>query len=293
VALLVGRPAQALDDPYPTQVVETDRGSVAYWDTGAGEMTVMLVHGLPTSKELWVDVVPLLAGNCRVIVPDLPDFGDARDAHPDTLVHDDRATALEQLRIALGLEHFVLVAHDLGSSVAVCYMGLYGEHVDRLILMSSPVYPDFEEPHVVDLLRNRLVAAPLLNLLPRTLMRRTMHLGLVHDEAWDRYQKRSFIDHYRWPRGKRRLYRSLAWGTPEEMFAGYPDILKQLTVPTLLLQGTEDPWIPREHAHRLHRDVPGASLVLLEGGAHFIPLDLPERVADEIIGFVEGPVVIP
>ena len=69
------------------------------------------------------------------------------------MTHKQRADVLDELRSHLKLETFILVAHDLGASVAMDYMGKYGQHVAQLVLMSPPVYPDFQEPRVVKMVR--------------------------------------------------------------------------------------------------------------------------------------------
>lgn len=272
-----------VDRPYETVWGQTRHGTMAFWDEGQGE-PIVLVHGLPTSKELWVDVIPELQGH-RVIAVDLVDFGESRETTAD-LRHPQRAEALDDLLEGLGLDQVVLVAHDLGSSVAVDYMGAFGDRVSDLVLMSSPVYPDFDEPEVVELVRRPAMGVLLTNLLPRTMYRMTLNMGLVHDDAVDRLQVGSFIEAYRCPPGKQRLLDNLWWGTPEDMFAAYPDILRALPHRSLVLHGAQDPFIPLAHAHRLDSDLADSQLVVIEDGAHFLPLDTPVRVASEILAFL-------
>ena len=138
---------------------------------------------------------------------------------------------------------FTLVAHDLGASVAIDYMGQFGDRVEKLVLMSSPVYPDFEEPAVVDLVRKRWIGMPLLRLMPRVMYRRAIRKGLVHKTTLDAFQMEAFARDYRGVAGKERMWQNLSWGTPSEMFADYPEIMKDIAVPTLIIQGRHDPYI--------------------------------------------------
>jgi pimeloyl-ACP methyl ester carboxylesterase len=39
-------------------------------------------------------------------------------------------------------------------------------------------------------------------------------------------------------------------------------------------------------AHRFHREIPGSRLVVIAGAGHFVVEDAPERVAQEITGFL-------
>jgi pimeloyl-ACP methyl ester carboxylesterase len=47
--------------------------------------------------------------------------------------------------------------------------------------------------------------------------------------------------------------------------------LPEVTAPTLVVHGTEDPMFPPGHAHALAREIPGAELLLLDGVGHQVP----------------------
>jgi pimeloyl-ACP methyl ester carboxylesterase len=47
--------------------------------------------------------------------------------------------------------------------------------------------------------------------------------------------------------------------------------LDQVTIPTLVLHGTDDPFLPYGHAEALASEIPGARLVPLEGAGHQYP----------------------
>jgi haloalkane dehalogenase len=42
------------------------------------------------------------------------------------------------------------------------------------------------------------------------------------------------------------------------------------------------------HAHRFDREIPDAKLVVVEGAAHFVWEDDPERCSGELIAFLDG-----
>ncbi|NJN44554.1 MAG: alpha/beta hydrolase [Anaerolineae bacterium] len=86
--------------------------------------------------------------------------------------------------------------------------------------------------------------------------------------------------------GRAALLRILRWGDPRQEFIDYPRIIRAITVPTLVVQGARDVYIPRKQAIRLRDDIPGANLILIPDGGHFLPIDTPEQVAEAINGFV-------
>jgi pimeloyl-ACP methyl ester carboxylesterase len=59
--------------------------------------------------------------------------------------------------------------------------------------------------------------------------------------------------------------------------------LGEITAPTLVLQGTEDPLFPYGHGEALAAEIPGARLLPLEGVGHEMP---PRAVWDQVIGAI-------
>lgn len=59
--------------------------------------------------------------------------------------------------------------------------------------------------------------------------------------------------------------------------------LGELTTPTLVLHGTEDPLFPYGHAEALAAEIPGAKLVSLEGAGHEMP---PRPVWDQVVSAI-------
>jgi pimeloyl-ACP methyl ester carboxylesterase len=259
-------------------------GRVAYTDTGPGAPTLILLHGLPTAKELWSPVLPHLPAEWRIITYDLLDYGQsAKIGHPIT--HVQRADVLDELRGHLGLDRFVLVAHDLGASVAVDFMGRYGQHVEKLVLVSPPIYPEFPMPAIVRLVRTPGLGEVLVRVAKETLFSIGVTQGLVHKERYTPELRRAFGGAFDGAEGRAALLRNLRWGTPASTFRGYPAILKSIRTPTLIVQGRRDPYIPLAQAERAMRDIPGAKLAIIEDGGHFLPIDTPEAVAARIVDF--------
>ncbi len=102
---------------------------------------VVLLHGFPQSWYEWRHVMPALAKNYTVIVPDLRGFGDS--SKPDT-GYDGKTTAQDiyQLISQLGFNKILLVAHDVGSQTAYSYASAHPNNVSKLVLMDFP-FPGF------------------------------------------------------------------------------------------------------------------------------------------------------
>ncbi|MCP3803496.1 alpha/beta fold hydrolase [Allokutzneria sp. A3M-2-11 16] len=61
------------------------------------------------------------------------------------------------------------------------------------------------------------------------------------------------------------------------------ELLRGLTLPVLVLHGTEDPIVPFEHAEEMARLVPGARLVPLTGVGHEMPRARQGQIVEEIL----------
>lgn len=269
-----------------TRYVDTTLGRVAYTFRPGDEEgpRVMLVHGLPTSRAMWEPVIRALDPRITVAAPDLLDYGDSAKAGPVT--HKQHAATLDRLRAELGWDRYCLAAHDLGSSVAIDVMGAFFGPVDRLVLSSPPVYPDFDEPAVVELVRLPKVGSALLRLCGKAMMRMALRRGLVHKHRLTNALLDALYAPFDSSDGRRALRRVLLWGTPDTFFADYPAIIRSIAVPTLVLQGRQDPYIPRDQVDRLERDIADSRLVFIDDGAHFLPIDTPGQVADQLNRFL-------
>jgi pimeloyl-ACP methyl ester carboxylesterase len=104
---------------------------------GHGE-PVVLLHGWPETWYSWHRVMPDLAKNYTVIVPDLRGLGDS--SKPST-GHDGKTLAedIHQLVTQLGFKTISLVGHDIGTQVAYSYAAAHPTEVKRLAVMELTI----------------------------------------------------------------------------------------------------------------------------------------------------------
>ena len=263
----------------------SSRGRIPYTDTVTGQEILIFMHGLPTSKELFAPLLPHLKSSYRLITFDLNNYGRSEKIRRH-ITHKERADVLDEFRTYLEIESFNLIAHDLGASVAIDYMGQYAPRVRKLVLMSPPVYPDFREPFIVRVTRTPGLGQLLMLFFKPALLRIGISRGMVHRDRLTKELLRAFSDPFSGRTGRAALLRILRWGRPDAVFKDYPKIIASIRVPTLILQGQHDPYIPASQALRLHEDIPDSKLVFIQDGAHFLPIDTPQEITQEINSFV-------
>ena len=253
---------------------------------GAGEPVVFL-HGFPTSGHLWSDVVAQMPAGHRLVVVDLLGFGrsDPPGDRPLTLrAHAERIVGLLD---ALGIASACIVGHDLGGGVAQSLALHWPARVTRLALVDSVAFDGWPTRDV----RLARLLMPLLRYLPTSwllpIVRADLERGYydaVHaTHSIDKYQRpfnsnegrRVFLDHV------------AALDARETVLLG--SRLEDIGVPTAVICGSHDPFLPMSLARRLAGQIPGATIDVLSGARHFTPEEEPREVAGILSDLLSRP----
>ena len=127
--------------PYETQYVEVLGSQMAYVEAGEGD-PILFLHGNPTSKYLWRNIMPHLADQGRVIAPDLIGMGES-DKPDIGYTFVEHAEYVQGFIDTLGLENITLVIHDWGSGLGFDYANRNRDNVKAIAFMEAAVAPAF------------------------------------------------------------------------------------------------------------------------------------------------------
>jgi len=100
---------------------------------------LLLLHGLGVTHATWQNLIPLLAPHFQLIMVELPGTGTLRDAEFTKPYYPTCAEALEELRIALGIEQWTILAYSTGTRVCETYLQIYPGRVARAVFL-CPFY---------------------------------------------------------------------------------------------------------------------------------------------------------
>jgi haloacetate dehalogenase len=118
--------------------IETPRGALNARVGGSGP-GLLLLHGYPENHLMWRDVAPALSERFKVVVPDLPGYGESFKPAPtaDHEPHSKRAMGRDMVAAmsALGFERFSVAGHDRGGRVAYRMTLDHPDRVDRLAVL--------------------------------------------------------------------------------------------------------------------------------------------------------------
>lgn len=239
---------------------------------------VVLLHGIPTSAELWRPLLaPLAAAGMHVLAPDLPGYGSTRlPARADYSLGGAADVLAGWLRGA-GLAPAWVVGHDAGGAVAQLLAVRAPDTVTRLTLVNSIADGSWPAPRarVSTLLARAGLYRPAARLgaVPNGFMRREIARGFADASLAARFQPLVWDTKVTDPAGRAAFERHLAALTARDTAAA-AGALHALTVPSQLVWGMADPFQPwAGPGRRLRALLPSASVHLLEGCGHFVPLE--------------------
>jgi len=139
--LMLATSASAEVAPFPATFRTQDipvEGATLHVRVGGKGPAVVLLHGFGDTGDMWVPVATDLVKDHTVVVSDLRGMG--LSSIPEGGY--DKKTQAGDIRgvlAALGIEHSVVIGHDIGTMVAYAYAARYRDRTDKLVVMDAPV----------------------------------------------------------------------------------------------------------------------------------------------------------
>lgn len=268
----------------PMSYVSVDGNKVRYIKTGQGP-TLLLLHTLRTQLDLFQKVVPELSKHFTVYAVDYPGHGYS-DISKATYDADFFANFVEDFMKVMDLRDVTLCGVSIGGTISLVVAGRQNPRVVRVLAINPYDYAKGRGMARSSPLGAMIMYTALIPILGETFMRlrnliiiRAVLNGGVADpnsipsalmiEMNDVGNRKG---HYR--AFARLLRYAESWQSATETY-------KYIKVPVTFMWGTQD-WSKvseREHDHGL---VPSAQVVTVESGGHFLPLDRPDAVIDQL-----------
>jgi pimeloyl-ACP methyl ester carboxylesterase len=105
---------------------------------------VLLLHGFPTSSQMYRNLIPALADEYRVIAPDYPGYGHSSMPSRDKFAYtfDNLAKAIEQFTEKLELKSFALYVQDYGAPVGYRLAVAHPERITAIVVQNGNAYEE-------------------------------------------------------------------------------------------------------------------------------------------------------
>ncbi len=280
-------------DPGISVVRRTLHGhEVAYRTAGSGPV-VLLVHGMAGSSATWRHVIPAFAERYTVVAPDLLGHGESAKPRGDYSL-GAHASLLRDLLNALGHERATCIGQSLGGGIVLQFAYQFPERCERVVLVGSgglgnevnPLLRALTAPFAETALS--LVCTPTIRdvvaRLGGVLGHRGHRLSPAGEEMW-----RSYASLAEEP-GRRAFFRTLRSVVDlggQAIHAG-DRLYLAAHMPTLIVWGDRDPFIPHHHGTSTHAAIPGSRLEIFPGAGHYPHCEDPARFVAVVGDFIES-----
>lgn len=136
------RQSRAVQSWRPSTLPGRRAGPLHVRAAGSGHDTVVLLHGLVATGDIFGDHFDQLAANANLVVPDLLGFGRSLDEKRASFSPDDHLDALEAALRDLGLADMPLRigAHSMGSALAMRWIQRDTTPITSVVCFGPPVY---------------------------------------------------------------------------------------------------------------------------------------------------------
>jgi pimeloyl-ACP methyl ester carboxylesterase len=184
----------------------------------------------------------------------------------------------------LNLDRFVLVGHSMGGAVAWTFAATRPDRVSQLILVDAAGYPrpTGEAPLAIRLARMPVVGDIGIYFKPERLVRRSLSEVYADPAMVTPERIRRYADLQRFPGNREATLQRARTQEPLD-----PTPLKRLDVPTLILWGGKDRWVPTADAFRFQGDIKGAELEIFEALGHNPMDEDPKATAAAVAAFIK------
>ena len=295
--------------------------SIHYWEGGAGEKTILLIHGGGSDHALfsWKYALPALSRSFHVFAPDLPGYGLSDSpanwewvgVTPNSIpvMNLPRKAIFSpplspenpfpfhihfvaQFLKVIGITKVSLVGISMGGGIALGAALAYPDMVERLVLVDSYGLTGKMIGGILTYRLSRMTGAgeSVRRLLQRsrTLVRWGLR-SMVYRPSAEIYGE-LVDDAWQALRQKEKHPAWMAFQLSEVTPGGYRSdfspFLPQLPIPTLLIHGEKDRLIPLSVARKAQQRLPHGKLWVVPRCGHLPPREKPEMFVQTVRDFL-------
>ncbi len=260
-----------------SQYINLDGVTIHYQIEGEGP-TLILAHGVMASLHTWDGWVEALKDKYRIIRFDIPGFG-LSDPNQQRQLNPEYAVYITHAFVnALGLDTFYLAGNSLGGFLAWNYAAAHPERVKKMILL-DPIGYEQKLPWVM-----KIVTWPIIRFFARLTAPKFIVdycVRMVYGKPenikhgiFDRY-----FDLLSYPGGRDAMVDLFL---VFKFYNGHPDIaakIKSISVPTLLMWGEKDAWVPVSLVDSWKKDIAQLEAIIYANVGHVPMEEIPQQTA--------------
>lgn len=246
---------------------------------------VVMLHGFTGGKENWYPLARALRGRYRLLIPDLPGWGESERRTDAVYGFPEQADRVAAFIAALSPERpVVLLGHSMGGGIAALVAARHPQRVAKVGLLGAAGVRFKDNRFGLDVLAGKNPFA----VTDAASLRRYVDI-VFHDpraKPWIPWPvSRALID-------RRRLDAGFEQQVLEKIGRGEDNLLPgeeagRIDQPALLLWGAQDAVIDPSALELYAQRIPQARKVLLDDCGHMALMERPRKVAAAVVDLVE------
>jgi pimeloyl-ACP methyl ester carboxylesterase len=258
--------------------VKIDGVNVFYREAGPKDApTLLLLHGFPTSSQMFRNLIPQLSDRYHVIAPDYPGYGQSDMPPMDKFTYsfDNLAVVMDKFTAAVGASRYAMYVMDYGAPIGYRLAAAHPERVTAIIVQNGNAYDEGLDNEFWAPIKKYWADKSEAN---GAKLRPTFEIGAtkwqytegmrdvqhISPDAWTLDQ--AYMDR---PGNKDiQLELFYSYGTNPGHYPEWQAYFRKYQPPMLIVWGKNDKIFPAAGAHPYLRDLPKAELHLLDTG-HF------------------------
>ena len=257
-------------------LTKTSMGYVHYRATGQGK-PIILLHPLPRSSAMFIELMEALEKKFRVIAPDYPSYGMSDHVSGQPTI-GDYARVVTEVMDALRLERADIYGDTVGTYVAVELANAYPKRVGKVILANLPYYltKDYMKGRHTPFkaqYRTDSTGFPQTRTMEEILEKDAGHTPMNPTQSWLDRDNVSLIE------TGRDMWQALDAITDYDFHGN----LDRLQVPVLMIWGEHFPYT--QHKDHAKKRVKNSQELVIKGGRFLVPVDHAAEVAQAILTF--------
>ena len=247
---------------------------INYIEAGSGP-TLILLHGLGGSTQVWQFNIGPLAEKYHVIVPDQIGFGKSDKPLVNYRIRT-YVDFLDQFCKQLKIERATLVGNSMGGWIAAMFTAAFPDRVDKLVLADAAGYAPAKD---VD-------TRTFFGLNPTTREgMRILSAKVFYNKAFLTDAAIDMAIAARLAAGDGYTINSIT----ESIIRGedfLDDVVKTIKRPTLIIWGRQDGLLPLANGERFNKDIVGSKLIVIDQCAHVPNLEKPGEFNAAVLKFL-------
>ncbi|HSL53218.1 MAG TPA: alpha/beta hydrolase [Pyrinomonadaceae bacterium] len=247
---------------------------IHYVEAGSGP-TVILLHGLGGSTQVWQFNIAALAEKYHVVVPDQLGFGKSDKPLVNYRIRT-YVDFLDQFCKQLKIQRATLIGNSMGGWIAAMFTAAFPDRVDKLVLVDAAGYAppkDFDTRTIYGL--NPTTREGMKVLVAKVFYNKAFQTDAAIDlamaarlAAGDGYTINSITESI--IRGEDYL----------------DNVVKTIKRPTLIVWGREDGLLALADGERLNKDIAGSKLIVFDQCGHAPNIEKPGEFNAAVLKFL-------